>query len=96
MFRGTCNDSPHIASAVLHDIISRVGTTSQPIQHEIDKLKKLNEKVSARKAKLLLKEEQISEKLDDDRKAAMVSNLLVVLCGDRPAQPIVNTGTIYQ
>ncbi len=34
--------------------------------------------------------------LDDDRKAAMVSNLLVVLCGDRPAQPIVNTGTIYQ
>jgi len=34
--------------------------------------------------------------LDDDRKAAMVSNLLVVLCSDRDAQPIVNTGTIYQ
>jgi len=44
--------------------------------------------------------ELISEKsivkLDDERKAAMVSNLLVVLCSDRDAQPIVNTGTIYQ
>jgi regulator of protease activity HflC (stomatin/prohibitin superfamily) len=34
--------------------------------------------------------------LDDERRAAMVSNLLVVLCGERAAQPIVNTGTIYQ
>ena len=34
--------------------------------------------------------------LDEDRKAAMVSNLLVVLCSDREAQPIVNTGSIYQ
>jgi regulator of protease activity HflC (stomatin/prohibitin superfamily) len=34
--------------------------------------------------------------LDNDRKAAMVSNLLVVLCSDRSTQPIVNTGTIYQ
>jgi regulator of protease activity HflC (stomatin/prohibitin superfamily) len=34
--------------------------------------------------------------LDEDRKAAMVSNLLVVLCGDRDVQPVVNTGTIYQ
>ena len=34
--------------------------------------------------------------LDDERKAAMVSNLLVVLCGERGAQPVVNTGTIYQ
>jgi hypothetical protein len=34
--------------------------------------------------------------LDDERKAAMVSNLLVVLCGDRSTQPIVNAGTIYQ
>jgi len=43
---------------------------------------------------------QLSErdivKLDDERRAAMVSNLLVVLCGDRDAQPVVNTGTIYQ
>lgn len=33
--------------------------------------------------------------LDEDRKAAMVSNLLVVLCADRDAQPVVNTGTLY-
>jgi len=35
-------------------------------------------------------------KLDEERKAAMVSNLLVVLCSDRDAQPVVNTGTLYQ
>jgi regulator of protease activity HflC (stomatin/prohibitin superfamily) len=34
--------------------------------------------------------------LDDERKAAMVSNLLVVLCADRPTQPIVNAGSLYQ
>jgi regulator of protease activity HflC (stomatin/prohibitin superfamily) len=34
--------------------------------------------------------------LDEERKASMVSNLLVVLCGERGAQPIINTGTIYQ
>ncbi|GAA4971320.1 SPFH domain-containing protein [Actinoplanes utahensis] len=33
--------------------------------------------------------------LDEERKASMVSNLLVVLCGDRDAQPVVNTGTLY-
>jgi len=44
--------------------------------------------------------EQLSKKeivhLDEERKAAMVSNLLVVLCSERSAQPIVNTGTLYQ
>ncbi len=34
--------------------------------------------------------------LDPERKAAMVSNMLVVLCSDHPAQPVVNTGTLYQ
>ena len=33
--------------------------------------------------------------LDEERKAAMVSNLLVVLCGDRDTQPVVNTGSLY-
>ena len=33
--------------------------------------------------------------LDDERKAAIVSNLLVVLCADEPAQPVLNTGTLY-
>ena len=40
-----------------------------------------------------LSSEEIVE-LDDDKKAAMVSNLLVVLCGDDSAQPVVNTGTL--
>ena len=33
--------------------------------------------------------------LDEERKATMVSNLLVVLCGDRATQPVVNAGSIY-
>ena len=33
--------------------------------------------------------------LDEERKAQMVSNLLVVLCGNKDAQPIVNSGSIY-
>lgn len=41
-----------------------------------------------------LSDEKIVE-LDDERKAAMVSNLLVVLCGNKDAQPIVNSGSIY-
>ena len=44
--------------------------------------------------------EQLSDKdivaLDDERKASMVSNLLVVLCSDRGTQPVVNTGSLYQ
>lgn len=41
-----------------------------------------------------LSENQIVD-LDDERKAAMVSNLLVVLCGNRDAQPVVNSGSLY-
>ena len=41
-----------------------------------------------------LKENEIVE-LDDERKAAMVSNLLVVLCGNKDAQPVVNSGSLY-
>lgn len=43
--------------------------------------------------------EKLSDKeivnLDEERKAAMVSNLLVVLCGNKDAQPIVNSGSLY-
>ncbi|HEX2764844.1 MAG TPA: SPFH domain-containing protein [Allosphingosinicella sp.] len=42
----------------------------------------------------LLSEKNVVE-LDDERRAAMVSNLMVVLCSDRDTQPIVNTGTLY-
>ena len=40
-------------------------------------------------------EERGLVQLDDERKAAMVSNLLVVLCSDHDATPVVNTGTLY-
>ncbi|WP_423147080.1 SPFH domain-containing protein [Rubrolithibacter danxiaensis] len=43
----------------------------------------------------LLSDKQIIE-LDEEKKAAMVSNLMVVLCGDRETQPVVNTGTLHQ
>ncbi|WP_312887009.1 SPFH domain-containing protein [Actinocrinis puniceicyclus] len=42
-----------------------------------------------------LSEQEIVE-LDEERKATMVSNLLVVLCSEHPTQPVVNTGTLYQ
>ena len=49
---------------------------------------------------LLVALDHLSERhvveLDEERKASMVSNLLVVLCSDRDAQPIVNAGTLYQ
>jgi hypothetical protein len=41
-----------------------------------------------------LTENKIIE-LDEERKATMVSNLLVVLCGERDAQPVINAGTLY-
>jgi regulator of protease activity HflC (stomatin/prohibitin superfamily) len=44
--------------------------------------------------------EKLSEQgiidMDEEKKAAMVSNLMVVLCGDRDAQPVINTGTLHQ
>jgi regulator of protease activity HflC (stomatin/prohibitin superfamily) len=43
----------------------------------------------------MLSEKSIIE-LDEERRAAMVSNLLVVLCGERSVQPVLNTGSLYQ
>lgn len=43
----------------------------------------------------MLSRKQIVE-LDEERKAAMVSNLMVVLCGEKGAQPVLNTGSLYQ
>ena len=42
-----------------------------------------------------LSKKQVVE-LDEDKKASMVSNLMVVLCSDKDASPVVNTGTLYQ
>ncbi len=43
----------------------------------------------------MLSQKSIIE-LDEERRAQMVSNLLVVLCGERGATPVINAGTIYQ
>jgi len=40
-------------------------------------------------------QKQLGEGLDAERRAAMISNLLVVLVGDREVQPVINTGTLY-
>src|SRR3569623_113038 len=45
---------------------------------------------------LAMLSEMIVVELDDERRAAMVSNLMVVLCGERDTQPIVNTGSLFQ
>ena len=44
---------------------------------------------------ILIDARQKIVELDEERKAAMVSNLLVVLCGNKDAQPIVNSGSLY-
>ena len=40
-------------------------------------------------------DEKHTVELDEERKAAMVSNLLVVLCGNQNAQPVINSGSLY-
>ena len=42
-----------------------------------------------------LAQDEIVE-LDDERRAAMVSNLMVVLCGEKDAHPVINAGSLYQ
>ena len=42
-----------------------------------------------------LSKKQLLE-LDEERKAAMVSNLMIILCGDKDASPVLNTGTLHQ
>jgi hypothetical protein len=42
-----------------------------------------------------LDKKNLSDALDPERKAAMISNLLVVLVGDREVSPVINTGTLY-
>ncbi len=55
--------------------------------------------VEARISHLAMALDQLNRRgvvsLDEERKAAMVSNLLVVLCGERGTQPVLNTGTLY-
>ncbi|MFD5792819.1 SPFH domain-containing protein [Streptomyces diastatochromogenes] len=80
--------SPEIASAMLQR--QQAGAVVAARRQIVDGAVGMVEAALARIA-----ERDIVE-LDEERKAAMVSNLMVVLCGDRAPQPVLNTGTLYQ
>ncbi|MFJ5775988.1 SPFH domain-containing protein [Streptomyces sp. NPDC093094] len=80
--------APEIASAMLQR--QQAGAVVAARRQIVDGAVGMVEAAVAR-----LEEQDIVE-LDTERKAAMVSNLMVVLCGDRSAQPVLNTGTLYQ
>ncbi|MZD06776.1 SPFH domain-containing protein [Streptomyces sp. SID5785] len=80
--------APEIASAMLQR--QQAGAVVAARRQIVDGAVGMVEAALARIA------EQDFVELDEERKATMVSNLLVVLCGDRSAQPVLNTGTLYQ
>ncbi|MCX4586717.1 SPFH domain-containing protein [Streptomyces sp. NBC_01481] len=80
--------APEIASAMLQR--QQAGAVVAARRQIVDGAVGMVEAALAR-----LQERDIVE-LDAERKAAMVSNLMVVLCGDRAPQPVLNTGTLYQ
>jgi regulator of protease activity HflC (stomatin/prohibitin superfamily) len=80
--------APEIASAMLQR--QQAGAVVAARRQIVDGAVGMVEAALAR-----LTEQDIVE-LDNERKAAMVSNLMVVLCGDRAPQPVINTGTLYQ
>ncbi|MEU3919247.1 SPFH domain-containing protein [Streptomyces sp. NPDC002659] len=80
--------APEIASAMLQR--QQAGAVVAARRQIVDGAVGMVEAALAR-----IQEQDIVE-LDAERKAAMVSNLMVVLCGDRAPQPVLNTGTLYQ
>ncbi|MFD5939227.1 SPFH domain-containing protein [Streptomyces griseus] len=80
--------APEIASAMLQR--QQAGAVVAARQQIVEGAVGMVEMALARIA------EQDIVELDSERKAAMVSNLMVVLCGDRAAQPVLNTGSLYQ
>ncbi|MFE7313713.1 SPFH domain-containing protein [Streptomyces sp. NPDC057555] len=80
--------APEIASAMLQR--QQAGAVVAARQQIVEGAVGMVESALAR-----INEQGIVE-LDEERKAAMVSNLMVVLCGDRAAQPVLNTGSLYQ
>jgi regulator of protease activity HflC (stomatin/prohibitin superfamily) len=80
--------APEIASAMLQR--QQAGAVVAARRQIVDGAVGMVEAALAR-----ISERDIVE-LDEERKAAMVSNLMVVLCGDRSPQPVLNTGTLYQ
>ncbi|MFJ2746297.1 SPFH domain-containing protein [Streptomyces sp. NPDC087440] len=80
--------APEIASAMLQR--QQAGAVVAARKLIVDGAVGMVEQALAR-----ISEQDIVE-LDEERKASMVSNLLVVLCGDRATQPVINTGSLYQ
>ena len=80
--------SPEIASAMLRrqQASAIIAARQKIVEGAVSMVEMALEQLSARQV----------VKLDEERKATMVSNLLVVLCSDRHTQPVVNTGTLYQ
>jgi regulator of protease activity HflC (stomatin/prohibitin superfamily) len=80
--------APEIASAMLRrqQASAIIAARQKIVEGAVSMVEMALEQLSARHV----------VELDEERKASMVSNLLVVLCSDRDAQPIVNTGTLYQ
>ncbi len=81
-----------IALAVLGAFVLLRVTDSQPVQllrfKVFDGFQQINPREDSKQPVVIID-------LDDERKAAMISSLLVVLCSDEAAQPVVNTGTLY-
>jgi regulator of protease activity HflC (stomatin/prohibitin superfamily) len=79
--------SPEIAAAMLQrqQASAVVAARSKIVEGAVGMVEHALEMLSAKKV----------VELDDERRAAMVSNLLVVLCGDRHPQPVVNAGSLY-
>ena len=80
--------SPEIAAVMLRrqQAAAIISAREKIVEGAVSMVKMALDKLNA---------EEIVE-LDNEKKAAMVSNLLVVLCADESAQPVVNTGTLYQ
>ena len=80
--------APEIANAMLRrqQASAVIAARSKIVEGAVSMVEMALENLSARQVVTL----------DDERKAAMVSNLLVVLCSDRHTQPVVNTGSLYQ
>ena len=75
-------------------LVYNTWTNEVMVEKRVEKSKKsIYQKLQQVSSPHLAQIEEIVE-LDEDKKAAMVSNLLVVLCADEAAQPVVNTGTL--
>ena len=88
--------APEIASAMLQrqQAAAIIDARQKIVEGAVGMVEMALHKLNENEALHKLNENDIVD-LDEERKAAMVSNLLVVLCGNKEAQPIVNSGSLY-